>query len=59
MDRGKRRRISRAAVVYMMNTGGLDLPARFDVGELAFDGARMNVHHIEDAFPLEGGRFFV
>lgn len=59
VDRGKRRRISRAAVVYMMNTGGLDRPARFDVVELAFDGAQMNIHHIEDAFPLEGGRFFV
>ena len=59
VDRAKRRRICRAAVVYMMNTGGLERPARFDVVEIAFDGARMNVHHIEDAFPLEGGRYFV
>ena len=59
VDRAKRRRICRAAVVYMMNTGGLERPTRFDVVEIAFDGARMNVHHIEDAFPLEGGRIFV
>lgn len=59
VNRAKRRRICRAAVVYMMNTGGVDRPARFDVVELAFDGVQMYVHHIPDAFPLERGKTFV
>lgn len=59
VDFAKRRRISRAAVVYMAKTGGLDRAARFDVAEVAFDGVKMNIHHIADAFPLSRGRYFV
>lgn len=59
VDAAKRRRISRAAVVYMAKTGGLDRSARFDVAEVAFDGVQMEIHHIVDAFPLSRGRYFV
>lgn len=59
VDAAKRRRISRAAVVYMAKTGGLDRSARFDVAEVAFDGVQMDIHHIMDAFPLSRGRYFV
>ena len=59
VDAAKRRRISRAAVVYMAKTGGLDRSARFDVAEVAFDGVKMDIHHIVDAFPLSRGRYFV
>ena len=59
VDLAKRRRISRAAVVYMTKTGGLDRAARFDVAEVAFDGVQAEVHHIPDAFPLVRGRYFV
>ena len=59
VDLAKRRRISRAAVVYMTKTGGLDRAARFDVAEVAFDGVHAEVHHIPDAFPLVRGRYFV
>ena len=55
----KRGRISRAAVVYMTKTGGLERAARFDVAEVAFDGVNMEIHHIADAFPLSRGRYFV
>ena len=59
VDAAKRRRISRAAVVYMAKTGGLDRSARFDVAEVSFDGVHMEIHHIGDAFPLSRGRYFV
>ena len=59
VDMAKRRRISRAAVVYMAKTGGLDRSARFDVAEVSFDGVNMDIHHIADAFPLSRGRYFV
>lgn len=59
VDAAKRRRISRAAVVYMTKTGGLDRAARFDVAEVSFDGVNMSIHHIADAFPLSRGRYFV
>ena len=59
VDAAKRRRISRAAVVYMAKTGGLDRSARFDVAEVSFDGVHMEIHHIVDAFPLSRGRYFV
>lgn len=55
----KRRRISRAAIVYMTRTGGLDRSARFDVVEVGYDGAQMHIHHIPDAFALERGSYFV
>lgn len=59
VDAAKRRRISRAAVVYMTKTGGLDRAARFDVAEVSFDGVNLQIHHMEDAFPLVRGRYFV
>ena len=59
VDLAKRRRISRAAVVYMTKTGGLDRAARSDVAEVVFDGVHAEVHHIPDAFPLVRGRYFV
>lgn len=34
-------------------------PARFDVVSVGFDGARLDVRHIENAFPLARGRYFV
>ena len=55
----KRRRISRAAIVYMAKTGGLDRSTRFDVVEIGFDGTDMRIHHIANAFALERGRYFV
>ena len=59
VDAAKRRRISRAAVVYMTRTGGLDRAARFDVAEVTFDGVGMKLHYMRNAFPLSKGRYFV
>ena len=59
VDAAKQRRISRAAVVYLAEHGLLGRPARFDVVSVGFDGARLDVRHIENAFPLARGRYFV
>ena len=59
VDEGKRRRISRAAVVYLAERGLLGRAARFDVVAVGFDGTRMCIRHLENAFPLARGRYFV
>ena len=59
VDAAKQRRISRAAVVYLAEHGLLGRPARFDVVSVEFVGARLDVRHIENAFPLARGRYFV
>ncbi len=59
VDEGKRRRLSRAAVGYLAKNGGLERAARFDVAEVCYDGAQMEIHHVKDAFPLSHGRYFV
>ena len=56
VDAAKQRR---AAVVYLAEHGLLGRPARFDVVSVGFDGARLDVRHIENAFPLARGRYFV
>lgn len=59
VDAAKRRRISRAAVVYMAKQGIMGCAARFDVIEVCADGETRTVHHIPNAFPLVSGRYFV
>lgn len=49
----KRRRICRAALLYMARNGLMDRQARFDVLELQ----NGQVHYIEDAFPYCGPAF--
>ena len=50
----KQRRISNAAVLYLMRNRWLDRPARFDVVEVRPD----HILHIPNAFQSEGGMFF-
>ena len=59
VDVAKQRRISRAAVVYMAKHGLLGRAARFDVVSVGFDGTQMDIRHIEDAFPLARGSYFI
>ncbi len=50
----KQRRISKAAVLYLMRKGWLSRPVRFDVVEVRPD----QILHIPNAFQSEGGMFF-
>ena len=50
----KQRRISKAAVLYLMRNGWLSRPVRFDVVEVRPD----EILHIPNAFQSEGGMFF-
>lgn len=50
----KQRRISNAAVLYLMRNRLLSRPARFDVVEVRPD----QIIHIPNAFQSEGGMFF-
>ncbi len=47
----KRRRMARAALIYLVRRGWLDRPCRFDVVEVRIGpGPACRVDHIEDAF---------
>ena len=59
VDAAKQRRISRAAVSYLQTHGGFEQPVRFDVVEIDYSGAEMEIRHLPDAFPLARGRYFV
>lgn len=59
VDAAKQRRISRAAVSYLQTHGGFEQPVRFDVVEIDYLGAEMEIRHLPDAFPLARGRYFV
>lgn len=59
VDAAKQRRISRAAVSYLQTHGGFERPVRFDVVEIDYSGAEMEIRHLPDAFPLARGRYFV
>lgn len=57
----RRRRMTRAAVVYLKSHGLLDYAARFDIIEVVWPrGARRpTLHHHPNAFPAEGrGQFY-
>ena len=57
IDRSKRRLLSRAAVQYMLPLRPRPHTFRFDVVEVIGDPdlGTHNIHHIVNAFPIEGG----
>ncbi|HEY0971185.1 MAG TPA: YraN family protein [Gemmatimonadales bacterium] len=48
----KRRELSRSAMIWADRRGAPGLVYRFDVVGVLFDGERVLVRHVEDAFPL-------
>ena len=55
VDRRKQGRICRAALAFLQRRGWLERPARLDVISVSWqNGGRIQVRHIEDAFPFQG-----
>lgn len=59
VDAGKRIRISRAAIIYLANSGLLERSVRFDVVEVLYTSDHMEFAHIENAFLPVRGKYFV
>lgn len=60
VTRQKRRHLARAALLYLCRHHMRHEMCRFDVMALAFDrrGVLAKVHHIIDAFAMEGGNYY-
>ncbi len=54
VDRAKRRRLARAAGLFLARRGWGDRPCRFDVIQVELGGSHEAIHHIPGAFDTEG-----